>query len=225
MNINNVLQFLSELKINNNREWFAENKAQYDHLRLEFEQLGRDLILEISKFDDEIKHVEVKDCVFRIYRDTRFSHDKTPYKTHMGVFIATAGGRKSQRGGYYLHLDPAGSFVAAGVWCPDTNLLKALRQSVYDNIEELNEIRFNPDFAQYFSSFYEDDKLKTVPRGFPKDFADAELLKLKHYMVEYKLDEAIVGADDFVARIGEILRCAYPLNQFLNYTVDEVINN
>jgi uncharacterized protein (TIGR02453 family) len=225
MKIDDVLQFLSELTINNNREWFAENKGRYDRLRLEFEQLGRDLILEISKFDDEIKHVEVKDCVFRIYRDTRFSHDKTPYKTHMGIFIATAGGRKSQRGGYYLHLDPAGSFVAAGVWCPDANLLKALRQSVYDNIEEMNEIRFNPDFAKYFSSFYEDDKLKTVPRGFPKDFADAELLKLKHYMVNYKLDEAILGSDDFVARVGAILRCAYPLNQFLNYTVDEVANN
>ena len=225
MKIDDVLQFLSELTINNNREWFAENKVRYDRLRLEFEQLGRDLILEISKFDDEIKHVEVKDCVFRIYRDTRFSHDKTPYKTHMGIFIATAGGRKSQRGGYYLHLDPAGSFVATGVWCPDANLLKALRQSVYDNIEEMNEIRFNPDFAKYFSSFYEDDKLKTVPRGFPKDFADAELLKLKHYMVNYKLDEAILGSDDFVARVGAILRYAYPLNQFLNYTVDEVANN
>ncbi len=225
MKIDNVLQFLSELTINNNREWFAENKVRYDRLRLEFEQLGRDLILEISKFDDEIKHVEAKDCVFRIYRDTRFSHDKTPYKTHMGIFIASAGGRKSQRGGYYLHLDPAGSFMAAGVWCPDANLLKALRQSVYDNIEELNEIRFNPDFAKYFSSFFEDDKLKTVPRGFPKDFADAELLKLKHYMVNYKLDESILGSDDFVARVADILRCAYPLNQFLNYTVDEVANN
>lgn len=225
MKIDNVLQFLSELTINNNREWFAENKVRYDRLRLEFEQLGRDLILEISKFDDEIKHVEAKDCVFRIYRDTRFSHDKTPYKTHMGIFIASAGGRKSQRGGYYLHLDPAGSFMAAGVWCPDANLLKALRQSVYDNIDELNEIRFNPDFAKYFSSFFEDDKLKTVPRGFPKDFADAELLKLKHYMVNYKLDESILGSDDFVARVADILRCAYPLNQFLNYTVDEVANN
>ncbi|MEI8085544.1 MAG: DUF2461 domain-containing protein, partial [Paludibacter sp.] len=105
MQINNLLQFLSELTINNNREWFAENKAWYDKVRAEFELLSKDLIVEISKFDEEIKHVEAKDCVFRIYRDTRFSHDKTPYKTHFGVFIATAGGRKSQRGGYYLHLD------------------------------------------------------------------------------------------------------------------------
>jgi uncharacterized protein (TIGR02453 family) len=222
MNIENILRFLSELKINNNRVWFAENKVWYDQMRSEFEQLSKNLILEISKFDEEIKHVEVKDCVFRIYRDTRFSHDKTPYKTHFGVYIATAGGRKSQRSGYYLHLDPAGCFLGAGVWCPQPDVLKALRQSVYDNIEELNEIRQSPEFSRYFNYFFEEDKLKTVPRGFPKDFPDAELLKLKHYLVEYKLDQNLLDATDFVPQVARIFECAYPLNQFLNYTVDEV---
>ena len=89
MPIKNILHFINELKINNNREWFANNKSWYDQVRLEFEQLSKDLIIEISKFDQEIKNLEVKDCVFRIYRDTRFSHDKTPYKTHFGVFIAS----------------------------------------------------------------------------------------------------------------------------------------
>lgn len=218
----NILQFLNELKTNNNREWFAENKNWYDRVKKDFEQISKDLIVEISKFDEEIKHVEVKDCVFRIYRDTRFSHDKTPYKTHFGVYIATAGGRKSQRAGYYLHLDPAGCFVGTGVWCPQPELLKALRQSVYDNIEELNEIRSNPEFKQRFTSFFEEDKLKTVPRGFPKDFPDAELLKLKHYLVECKLDESLLDADDFVPKVAEIFKPALPFNQFLNYTVDEV---
>jgi len=222
MNIQNILQFLEELKINNNREWFAENKGRYDAIRIYFEKLSKELIHEISGFDEEIKHVEVKDCVFRIYRDTRFSHDKTPYKTHFGVFIASAGGRKSQRGGYYLHLDPDGCFVAAGVWCPQPDLLKALRQSVYDNIDELNEIRRNPDFSRYFNDFYSEDKLKTVPRGFPKDFPDAELLKLKHYMVEYKLDGEVLKGDNLIQYIAGIVKSAYPLNRFLNYTVDEV---
>jgi len=221
MNIHNILQFLNELKINNNREWFAENKARYDKLKTDFENLSKELIREISLFDEEIKHVEAKDCVFRIYRDTRFSHDKTPYKTHFGVFIASAGGRKSQRGGYYLHLDPDGCFFGAGVWCPQPELLKALRQSVYDNIDELNEIRKSPDFAQYFNDFFEEDKLKTVPRGFPKDFPDAELLKLKHYLVEYKFDDQFINSDNFIQRVVEVAKCAYPLNVFLNYTVDE----
>jgi len=221
MSIHNILQFLKELKINNNREWFAENKVWYDQVKADFEKISKELILEITKFDEEIKHVEAKDCVFRIYRDTRFSHDKTPYKTHFGVFIATAGGRKSQRGGYYLHLDPDGCFVAAGVWCPQPNLLKALRQSVYDNIDELNEILRQPEFSQHFVRFFDEDKLKTVPRGFPKDFPDAELLKLKHYMVEYKFDEKLSQADDIVQQVAEIVKGAYPLNRFLNYTVDE----
>lgn len=225
MNIDNILRFLDELKINNNREWFAENKTWYDQVRAEFEFLSKDLILEISKFDEDIKHVEVKDCVFRIYKDIRFSHDKTPYKTHFGVFVASAGGRKSQRGGYYLHLDPAGCFVAVGVWSPEPALLKALRQSVYDNIDELNGIRNNPNFSRYFNTFFDEDKLKTVPKGFPKDFPDAELLKLKHYMVEYKLEDALREKEDFVQQVAEIAKQAYPLNRFLNYTVDEVSNS
>jgi uncharacterized protein (TIGR02453 family) len=222
MNIDNILRFLKELKINNNREWFAENKAWYEQARAEFENISKEFIVEISKFDDDIKHVEAKDCIFRIYRDTRFSKDKTPYKTHFGVFVASAGGRKSQRGGYYLHLDPDGCFVAVGVWCPEPGMLKALRQSVFDNIEELNEIRNTPDFARYFNAFFEEDKLKTVPKGFPKDFAYVELLKLKHYMVEYKLDSSLNGSEDFVQQVVAIVQHAYPLNKFLNYTVDEV---
>jgi uncharacterized protein (TIGR02453 family) len=130
-------------------------------------------------FDNDIKNVDVKECVFRIYRDIRFSTDKTPYKTHFGVYIASAGGRKSQRGGYYLHLDPAGSFIAVGVWCPPPNILKALRQSVFDNIDELNEIRNEASFSTYFKTFFEEDKLKKVPAGFPRDFPDAELFKVE----------------------------------------------
>jgi uncharacterized protein (TIGR02453 family) len=224
MKTKNIIHFLNELKENNNREWFAEHKAWYNEVLLDFEQISTALVVEISKFDEDIKQVEVKDCIFRIYRDTRFSHDKTPYKTHFGVFIATAGGRKSQRAGYYIHLDPAGSFVASGVWCPDTILLKALRQSVYDNIEEFNGIRNQPDFSKYFNTLFEEDKLKTVPRGFPKDFKFSELLKLKHYLVKYDLSPAFLQSDDFVSQLSDILKQAHPFNLFLNYTVDEVIN-
>ena len=222
MNIENTLQFLKELKINNNREWFAANKVWYEEVRVDFEKMCKELILEISKFDEEIKHVEVKDCIFRIYRDTRFSNDKTPYKTHFGIYIASAGGRKSRRAGYYLHIDPDGCFVGTGVWGPEPNVLKALRQSVFDNIDELNEIRNNPEFSQYFKEFFDEDKLKNVPAGFPKDFPDAELLKLKHYLVDFKFNDSHLKSENFVQIVGEILKCAYPLNQFLNFTVDEL---
>lgn len=223
MHTEDIINFLKELNENNNREWFAQNKSRYEKVKSKFEEISRLLISEISVFDNDIKNVDVKDCVFRIYRDIRFSTDKTPYKTHFGVYIASAGGRKSQRGGYYLHLDPAGSFIAVGVWCPPPNILKALRQSVCDNIDELNEIRNETGFNTYFKTFFEEDKLKNVPAGFPRDFPDAELLKLKHYMVDHKLNDDILNAPNLVSRLGEIARAGYPLNKFLNYTVDEVI--
>lgn len=223
MKATEILVFLSALSKNNNREWFTANKSWYDSLKKDFDAISRALILKISEFDTDIKNIEAADCVFRIYRDVRFSHDKTPYKTHFGVFIASEGGRKSQRGGYYLHLDPAGCFVGVGVWCPPPPLLKALRKSVYDNIDELNEIRNETEFAKLFTNFFEEDKLKTVPAGFPKDFPDAELLKLKHYLVEYKFDEKLLDSEDFIDKIAGIFKVAYPFNKFLNYTVDEVI--
>ena len=223
MQIQSILDFLTELKENNNREWFSENKSRYEILKSEFEVFSKDLIAAISVFDEDIKHVEAKDCIFRIYRDTRFSHDKTPYKTHFGVFIASSGGRKSQRGGYYIHLDPAESFVGCGVWCPQPDVLKALRQSVCDNIEELNTIRQHPDFSRYFNEFFQEDKLKTLPKGFPKDFIEPELLKLKHYLVSAVLTDQIIKSENCVSEIVNILQCAYPFNKFLNYTVDEVL--
>ncbi len=223
MNAKNILNFLQELKQNNNREWFAENKDWYLQCKTEFEAISDALITEIAKFDAEIKTVESKDCIFRIYKDTRFSHDKTPYKTHFGTYIATRGGRKSPRGGYYLHIDADQSFLAAGVWCPEPNVLKALRQAVYENIDEFLGIIDEKQFKSRYT-FAEDGKLKTLPRGYPKEFPQAELLKLKHYCVECPIEQSFLMKDDFIAKSVEILKISYPLNRFLNYTVDEVLD-
>ena len=219
----NILQFLAELSENNNREWFNENKARYNIVRAEFESMVARLIEGISEFDEDLKYTSVKECVFRIYRDTRFAHDKTPYKTHFGAYMASNGGRKSPRGGYYLHLNPDESFASTGVWCPELNVLKALRQSVYDNIDELNEIRSSTEFSRYYKNFYDEDALKKTPAGFPKDFPDADLLKLKHYLVDFKLDKNFLSAPDFESKLLEVFKAGYPFNRFFNYTVDEVI--
>lgn len=223
MNIGYILEFLSELKTNNNREWFAENKNRYERAKAEFEKICSELIVQIARFDEDVLHVDARDCIFRIYRDIRFSKDKTPYKTHFGAFIAAGGGRKSNRAGYYLHIDPDGSFVSSGIWCPPPDLLKALRKSIYDNIDELKEIIYSENFSKFYSKFYDEEKLKSVPAGFPKDFEQAELLKLKHYMVEYKLDDKVSKSRDFITEVAEILKTAYPLMQFLNYTADEIL--
>jgi uncharacterized protein (TIGR02453 family) len=220
-----ILHFLKNLKENNNREWFAAHKDNYLIAMNLFEQMSIELVQKIAQFDKQILNVNVKDCIFRIYRDIRFSPDKTPYKTHFGVYIAAQGGRRSELAGYYLHLDPAESFFGAGVWQPQPHVLKALRQSVYDNIDELNEIRNEKKFKTCFPSFFQDDKLKSVPAGFPKDFPDADLLKLKHYLLEYSVNERLLNAPDFIDQVSDLCKTAFPFNKFLNYTIEEMISN
>lgn len=224
MTTDRIISFLEALRPNNNREWFNDNKNLYEAAKLDFEAICKQLVVEIGQFDDDIKALNYKDCIFRIYKDTRFSHDKTPYKNHFGAFFASGGGRKSERAGYYFHLEDGGSFLASGVWSPPPGLLKALRQSVYDNIDELNEIISEEQFHKHFPKFFDDDKLKTVPRGFPKEFHDAELLKLKHYMVEYRLTPENLSSSSIAADVAQIFSIAHPLNQFLNYTVDEFLS-
>lgn len=220
MNGQSILSFLTDLIPNNNREWFAENKDRYDACRKDFELIGKRLIESIALFDESIKMVEAKDCIFRIYRDARFSKDKSPYKNHFGLFIAAKGGRKSIRGGYYFHLEPGNSFIATGVWCPQSDLLKMLRQAVFDNFDEFTEIMDEAEFKKMDPVFFNDDQLKTAPKGFPKDFEGIDFLRLKHYMLEKKLGD-IPSMDDMEEKVADLFRITYPMNRFLNYTVDE----
>ena len=138
-----IIQFLKELQVNNNREWFQANKSRYDVLRKNFIENVQLLIDRIGLFDPEVAGLDAKDCLFRIYRDIRFSPDKTPYKRHFAAYIASCGGRGSERGGYYIHLEPGGCMLSGGVWCPPPALLKMLRKDIYENIEELVEILEN----------------------------------------------------------------------------------
>jgi uncharacterized protein (TIGR02453 family) len=122
----NVLEFLAQLEANNNREWFQQNKKHYDEAKTEVEAFVNAIIPDLAKFDDTLKYVEAKDCIFRIFRDVRFSKDKSPYKTNMGAWVTQAG-RKSSGPGYYIHLQPGGSFLAAGVYMPEPAQLKKIR--------------------------------------------------------------------------------------------------
>lgn len=222
--MNNMLTFLKNLQSNNNREWFNAHKNEYEIAKKEFEALCNEVILKIAAFDSPIGKVSVKECVFRIHRDIRFSPDKTPYKTHFGAYISFPGGRKSPRGGYYLHIDPKeGSFFGAGVWSPAPPILKALRQSIYENYDEFEEITGDKAFKSlYKDSFYQQDKLKKLPAGFSSDFADPEILKLKHYFVAHNFTEPDLKNENFTSIIANYAQTAYPLLRFFNYTIDEV---
>ena len=144
-----VLQFLSGLQANNNREWFQANKMEYDQSKKILSAFIEKLIARIAVFDPQISGVEAKDCIFRINRDTRFSTNKTPYKNNMGAFIA-AGGRKSPFAGYYVHLQPGECFLSGGIYMPQPDVLKTLRTEIHEKAGEFLQILNKPEFKTQF---------------------------------------------------------------------------
>jgi len=213
-----ILEFLSDIKRNNHRERFTENKQRYLEAKEQFESLIDRLIPEIRKFDPAVGPLTARECVFRIYRDVRFSHDKSPYKTNMGGFIQD-GGRKGGNAGYYLHIDPDGSFVAGGNHMPSPDRLKKIRQEIFYNIDEIKGILEDPSFRKTFGTFSA-DKLVRPPKDFPADFPDIELLKYKSFTVMHNISRDKVLAGDFENYVTRTFRKLYPLNRFLNRAVE-----
>ena len=216
-----TLQFLSDLKEHNDRDWFTANKPRYEAAHKEFLQFIDALIAEIQKFDPSIAHYTAKDCVFRIYRDVRFSKDKSPYKTHLGAHI-TAAAKKSEihtRAGYYLHLEPGGTFLAGGAYVPESKWLKAIRQEIAYNTTEFNAILNGGDFKKYFGEM-EGEKLKTMPKDYPADHPAIELLKHKSFLVTHKCAETQVLSDGFLKHCAEVFRVLHPFDMFLNRAMD-----
>ena len=213
-----VLQFLKELSQNNNREWFQKNKSWYDESREKVIFLTEVLINEIGKFDASVRGLQAKDSMFRIFRDVRFSHDKRPYKTNFGSFICR-GGRKSMNPGYYFHLEPTECFVAGGIYMPSVEPLRAIRNYLAGHAEEFIEITGDPDFKNNFPEMYE-DKLKTAPKGFPKDHEYLELLKYKSFIFSKAFNDREVKSDNYVEKMVDAFRIVVPLNEFLYRALD-----
>ena len=214
MILKNTLTFLEQLEKHNNRVWFHENKKQYETAKKEIENFINELIPEVKKFDNEIDILSAKECMFRIYRDVRFSKNKLPYKTNFGAFIAK-GGRKGGNAGYYLHIEPRKSFLGGGVYMPDPDSLKAIRQEIYYNHTEFKKIINNKIFKKYFN-ILEGEKLKRPPKDFPAGFPDIELLKYKSYVVLHGITDEDVKSANFFKCILIIFKAMYPLNCFLN---------
>lgn len=219
MNISIILQFLKELAANNNRDWFNSNRERYEAARAEFEKLLTALITRISAFDDSIRHLQATDCTYRIYRDTRFSQDKTPYKTHMGGYI-NAKGKKSFHCGYYVHLEPGNCMLAGGSYCLPSPLLKAIRQAVYDNMDEYRSIVEAPAFSQYFPIVGE-DFLKTAPKGFKRNYPYLKYLQCKDYTVACRRPDDFFLTPSFVDQAEAVFRQMKRFSDFINYTIDD----
>ncbi len=214
------LDFLALLKANNDREWFQANKSLYDEAKEEFEQFIAVLIPVIRGIDPDVDVVSPKECLFRIFRDVRFSKNKSPYKNNFGAFIAR-GGRKSPYAGYYLHMEPGASFVGGGVYMPESHYLKAIRKEIFENIQEYKAVIEGGEFRKFFGGMF-GEKLKTAPKGFPKDFPDIDMLKNKHYAVTHKVDDGFWFSDTLVEDVTEIFSVLYVLNRFLNNAISKV---
>jgi len=216
-----TFQFLQELKMNNYKEWFNANRPLYTVLRKEFEDFVNLIIGEISLFDKESSQTNAKASIFRINRDIRFSNDKLPYKTNFGAFIAK-GGRKGVNAGYYIHVEPGECFLAGGIYMPSGPMLKAIRTEIFENMQEFKSIIGDSSFIKHFGSEFWGEKLKTVPKGFPKDFKDIEYLKYKHYTLVKNEPDELYFSSDFIREIREVFRAMHSFNVFLNRAVEDI---
>lgn len=220
-NLRISLDFLAQLAVNNNRDWFQSHKDWYTEAYAQFLAFSEQYVARLAEVDDTLLGLQAKDCIWRIYRDVRFSADKRPYKEWFGVFPAAKGGKKSLHGGYYVHIQPGHCMFAAGIWSPTPELLKTLRKEIWANYDEVEGIMAQPEFQRYFTDFDTDDMLKKVPQGFDTDFVHADWLKRKSFTFSTPLTDTQVCAPDFMDRIIRIATAAKPLNDFLNYTFEQ----
>lgn len=209
-----TLSFLKKLAKNNDREWFQANKKLYEDAQANMVEFAGKLIGEIAKFDEAVYGLDPRKCVFRIYRDVRFSKDKSPYKINLSLYIAP-GGRKPIEPGYYFHVQPGASFIAGGKHHPDGPELLKIRSHIAENTAEFLKIINKKSFVEQFGELW-NARLRSVPKGFDADHPAAEYLKLKEFMVQQEFsDNKTITSLDFPDRLVKILMEMYPLISFL----------
>jgi uncharacterized protein (TIGR02453 family) len=212
-----TLDFLSDLKSHNEREWFIKNRKRYDDAKSNFESFVQAVIDRIAEFDPILKGLEVKSCTYRINRDIRFSNDKTIYKTHLGAFIVKGGKKNGDRfAGYYVHVEPGGnSMIAGGAYMPPMPWLTAIREKIDQQGAIFLRIINNKEFIKYFGK-PEGEKLKSAPRGYSRDHPNIELLKQKSFLVSKMISDKEILNKECFDLIIKASRAMKPLNDFLN---------
>ena len=213
-----ALSFLRELAANNNRDWFHAHKEQYQEALEEVRAFAAGMRNGILSFDPSLAGIDPRESIFRIYKDIRFSKDKTPYKTHFGTWM-TRGGRKSTDAGYYFHLEPGGSFMAAGVHSPPKEQLLLIRQEILYEPKAYLKIINDPLIRNKYQRAGTEDMLKKGPAGFPKDFEYLEELKYKHYVFSKSYTDAEMLHSGFAETLTEDFRGLYPLVEYMNHAM------
>lgn len=222
-----LFRFLRELDANNNREWFQANKTRYEELRARWIEDLDKLIAAISVWNPAMASQTAKTAAYRIYRDTRFSLDKTPYKTYFSAALCPQG-RKAVMAGYYLHIGPEvesntfNSGVYGGLWNPDAAMLKKMRHAIVDNIEEWEEIVHDKRVEAIYRGWC-GDTLKTIPKGWDRDHPQAGYLRLKSYGKFHHLDEKFFNNPAWPELTAELLRPLQPMLDFINYSLTEMV--
>lgn len=217
MSYDKILPFISDLAENNDREWFAANRDRYDAALAQVLDLTAELIRQVATFDSSIAYLQPKDCLFRIYRDIRFSPDKRPYKNHFGIYIAKNGGRKSKFSGYYLHLEQGNCVVSSGIWCPESNEIKHIRSVIDAEYTDLQDIVNVPDFVKFYNGEIEAfEKLKRPPMGYPADHPAIEWLKLKQWIVTHRFADSLLTSENLIPHIVEAMAAVKPFSDWCN---------
>lgn len=213
-----ILKFLKDIAKHNNREWFEKNKPKYLEAKQTFEDFLEALHSELLKFDESLAGLNPRKMGFRIYRDVRFSKDKRPYKVNMGAGFSP-GGKMMQEPGYYIHLEPGKSFIAGGLYMPDPGNLAKIRQEIDYNPKGIQKILNDKNFKKYFTGLDDFDRVKTAPKGYPKDHPQIELLKNKSFIVSHNFTDTEVKDKKFVKKVAQVSKAIKPLNEFLKEAV------
>ena len=208
--------FLKKLKENNNRDWFTENKPQFQIEQNKTKEFYKTL-MERIKLHDSIDAFKF----FRIYRDVRFSKDKTPYKIHFSGSFSRA--TKRLRGGYYVHISPEGSFLAGGFWEPNKEDLLRIRKEFEMDTSEIRAILRNKTFVKHFGKL-QGESLKTAPRGFDKEHEDIDLIRMKQFIVVRNFSEKEVLAPNFLDELDESFKAMRPYFNYMSEILTTDLN-
>lgn len=206
------LEFLRELHEHNTREWFNANKPRYQTEYAHVAAFTEGLLGRMSQYD-ELEPMTAKQSLFRIYRDVRFSKDKSPYKTHFSGQMKRAS--KWRRGGYYFHIEPGASFVGGGFWAPNAADLKRIREELATDAQPLREIIAAPEFQEAFGQL-EGEQLKTAPQGYSMDHPNIDLLRYKQFLLTRSFSDQEVIASDFLDKMAEAFRRMRPFFDYMS---------
>lgn len=212
------LQFLKNLKKNNQKVWFDANRKTYENARTEALQVNAELLKHLAKKDERFASLQPKDCMFRINRDIRFSKDKSPYKTHFGL-VFTPGGKSSIKSGFYVHIEPGASFAGGGIWAPEPAVLAAIRQEIDYNFKEWKGIVEKASFKNLFGTLDQSDKLSRPPKGYEADNPALEYLKLKHFVVGTRLSDEALQGKGLIQESAKAFDALLPMLNFLDRAI------